>query len=543
MGGGGTTGEVRFPPYIEDLHGRLMADEETNRTDGYFLTSNWIKPDKNVMAMMNSIWTGNVYTGLVFTSPTTDFAASKSQFDLYYSAVTGYGRSNYASYIADAILAIGNSTTVPIADLTASLSTSALSSPQTLFGNFGTKMRTEIASYISTAFTEIEPDVVAFMKSASSSALAHTTLTAATTLWDSLVDTVDTKLKTCGIPKDANLLSILTKAHQDSVTNVKDAVKLAEKIIDDGLLTDIVTQFSGRRSIEFARQHSDFAGQMADVNAINSTGFLFGTALLKSEQMREVSEFDSQLSMESFRQTLNLYFQTHSTELQVGAQVEIANATAHNRLLEASIQLLTVLSRREEIVPNDLLALYSDFFRGEMQIFDDITRTGLDAMRRLFDRTSSDQLGRDLTLSELTLNADRINKIVREQRYAIGLGQVVGLINNEVEFERMSTEVLTDQNRIKITGLAEHEDTISEVAIKEKYYELEVARIGADIMVAPGGMSAPIPGGRSKAQSVLGGAFKGASVGATVGSVVPGVGNVVGGAIGAGVGGLLGAVG
>ncbi|KKK86052.1 hypothetical protein LCGC14_2767100, partial [marine sediment metagenome] len=406
----------------------------------------------------------------------------------------------------------------------------------TVFAAFGVKMRTEIASYLSTAMTEIEPDTAALMASAASAALGNVTLTAATTLWDSLVDQAVTKLQTCGIPKNANLLNILTKAHQDVMTNLREAVQLTEKLISDKALSKVVSQYAERRSIEFSRQHAQYAGQMADFNAIQSTGFLFGTALLKSEQLREVGEFDANLSLQMFQQGLSFYIQNHASELSAGVQVELANAGAHNTLLNTSIQLLSLLSRREDIAPNDMLGLYEGLFSAELQTFDGLSRIGVDEMRRLFDTQADNLLRREVSLSDLSLNADRINKLAEEQRYAIGLGQVAGLLTNRVEFERQAATILTDQNRIKIVAVSENEETVADIAIREATWKLDIARQGSDIMVAPGGMSAVVPSKRITPGSVLGGALK---VAGSVLSLVGGIQSLGSGGAPPGVGGQI----
>ena len=537
MGGGGASGDVRFPPYIEDAHASLYAGEETDASTGRFLTSSWTKPTNDVTALLNTLWGTNPYSTFGWTDPAIDLAASKSQFDLFFNAVTGYDRSNYASYIADAILAIGNSTTVPIAELSYSLSTSALSTPQALYPTYAGVGRTQAASGLTSMFSAVQPDVRLLIPDAASVAIAAANLqtAAASTLWISLVTTVSSKLSQCNIPKNANLLSILAKAAQDAETSLGNAITIAKRFISDGLLQDVITQFSARREVTFANQHRQYAGQMADINAINSTGFLFGTALLRAEQMREVSEFDANLSLSQFNQGIATYVRIHADALTAGLSVEQQNAQAHNRLLESSIQLLSGLTLRGEVLPSELVRMYGQFFVSELGMFDSNLRDATGNSTRLFSLFSGDQLERDSQLARFSLEADRVNKLAKEQRYTTGLNQIQQLITNRTEFERIAAGLLTEQNRIKIVATDEFDSHINDTEVEEDLWDITVARLAADIMVAPGGMSAAIPKKPSKGASALGGALQGAGTGAAI----AGPYGAVAGAIVGGVGGLL----
>ncbi len=544
MGGGGASGDVRFPPYIEDAHAYLYAGVDVD-DKGKFLTSGWTKPSQDITALLNTLWGVNPYTTFGWTDPVTDLAASKSQFDLFFNAVTGYDRSNYASYIADAILAIGNSTTVPITELSYNLSTSALSTPQALYPTYAGVGRTEAASGLTSMFTEVQPDVRLLIPDAASVAIAAANLqtAAASTLWLSLVTTVSSKLSQCNIPKNANLLSILTKAAQDAETNLSNAITIAKRFISEGNLQEVIDGFSGRREITFAQQHRQYAGQMADINAINSTGFLFGTAILRAEQMREVSEFDANLSLNQFNQGIATYIRIHADALTAGLGVEQQNAQAHNRLLEGSIQLLSGLTLRGEVLPSELVRMYGQFFVSELGMFDSNLRDATGNSTRLFSLFSGDQLERDSQLARFSLEADRVNKLAKEQRYTTGLNQIQQLITNRTEFERMAASLLTEQNRMKIVATDEYDSHINDTEVEEDLWDITVARQAADIMVAPAGMSAAIPKKPSKAASALGGALQGAGSGAMAGAAIGAAGGPIGATGGAIIGGVIGGVG
>lgn len=528
MGGGGTTGTVAFPPYIEDVHGQLFAGVGVDSAKGGgFWDDSWHRTELSVVSIMNTLWSSTPYSSFSWTDPSTDLTASKSQFTLAYSAVTAVDRGKYSDYIADAILAIGNSTTVPIEDLVPALNLAGLSTPQQLYGTYAGLARISAASNLTAMIAAVQSDVQALVPDAASVAAASVSLTAATTLWLSVITTAKQELARCNMPKDANLLSILTKAAQDAEANLRNALLVAENFVNEGLLSDMIQAFRNRTEITFSRQHRQFSGQMADINAINSTGFLFGSAILKAEQMREVSEFDASLSLTQFRQGVASYMEMHKNALTAGLAIEQQNAQAYNRLLEVSIDLLTQLAIRGEIVGKDLIPLYGQFFNAELAMFDTEFRDQVGTQSGVYG---------DLT--RLSTDAARINKIAKEQRFAIGMLDVQRMITSRAEFERTAAELLTDQNRIKILATHEYDSKVNETSVESTLWNLSVARGGADILVAPGGMASAIPKTNvNPARSALGGALKGAGAGFILGGP-PGAAI---GAISGGIAGLIGA--
>jgi hypothetical protein len=278
---------------------------------------------------------------------------------------------------------------------------------------------------------------------------------------------------------------------------------------------------------------------MADINAINSTGFLFGVALLKSEQMREVSEFDASLTLEQFKEGLQVYVQLHSDALSAGTTLESLNATAHNTLLQASVQLVSDLSIRAEIRPTDLLELYGQFFAMELGMFDNTLRDGVGNQTALFGVSSGDSLRRDSGLAQLSAEASRINKVAKESRYSMGMNQIQSLLANRVQFEHAASALQTDGNRVGIVLGREYEQLINERTRNDYFSEVELVERTMALLVAPGGMGSPIPFSPSMMQSVMGGALEGAGAGAAIGFAA---GGPPGALIGAGVGGVAGGV-
>lgn len=501
MGSGGVAGAVTFPAYIQDVHGLIMANSQTNSNDGTFSQSgNVTDPDHNVLELLNSAWTTNPYSGFAFTNPTTELRESKDQFNLYYSAVTTYTEDNYGDYITQALLAVTNPTTSQLPDLAVSLGTSAPSSPQTLFTNFATTTRNEIAKFLSSAQGDVQSDVETLLASAGSTALAETTLTAATTLWKSFISAATSELKKCDFPKEVNVAAIINQAAANAKDNLKSALTIVEDIVSGSIVSDIVTEFEKRRDTTYEAQVGNFAATMADVNAVNSSAFMFGVALIRAEQQKEIANFDAQVSFQVLQQGLSQYIQIHSNQLRVSAQAALANTQAHNALLETSIRLLSSLNSREEITPTQLLQLYTVLFSSELSAYTGLSQAGLGGQNQLYGQN----VQRDQVNHGLNLEADRLNKIAKEQRYQQGLRQVVGILTNRTEFEKAATALLTEQNRIKIVARSEFESLDIEDQERDALWDLNVARIGGEILASPAGMSAAVPKNPHPAMQVAG---------------------------------------
>ena len=100
---------------------------------------------------------------------------------------------------------------------------------------------------------------------------------------------------------------------------------------------------SYERTIAYQRARSlrQFSGNMADINAVNSSAFLFGSAIIEAQHQADVSRFASEqtvkLSDDKFRAFLDLY----RAELGARIQAELANSTVRNQFVDRAVATLT----------------------------------------------------------------------------------------------------------------------------------------------------------------------------------------------------------
>src|SRR5690606_10090770 len=279
-------------------------------------------PIHNMVSLLNKAWEQDPFADFFFTDPEGLFDEVAVRYEEFDGALEDLAPSNYTSLITKAVFAVTGASSV-IDDLSVSLATSAPSTPQTLFANFATTARTEIAKFLAAANTSVSTNISALLASAGSSSLNGTSLVAATTLWKSLVSAATATLGACDFPKEVSVPAIINMAAANAKDNLKSALKVVEQIISGSIVDDLVTAFQTRRETAYEQEVAQFAGGMADINAVNSSAFLFGVALLRSEQQRSVAEFDAQINFQVLQQGLSNYISLHSAQLQVSAQAAI----------------------------------------------------------------------------------------------------------------------------------------------------------------------------------------------------------------------------
>jgi len=493
MGGGGVSGAVEFPDYIMDVHGDLIAGSVTNN-EGDF-TETFDRFDKSVVNLLNTAFNTNPWTNFTLTDPSTAFNSVGSQFDLFYSNVTGYDIDNIASYVTQALLAVSGASAA-MGTLSASTPTTTLEDPATLFASHASTLIAQLPALIkavnSTASNETS--IESLVTSASSAAQAQASFTAATTAWGNIISKATTVLQDCSIPREINILPLLQNAATSAEDNLKAAIRVIERFISKEITAEIVTQYAARRETTYQQQVGQYAGTMSDINAVNSSAFMFGVALLRSEQMREVAEFDAQLNVQMFQQGLGFYIQAHAADLGAGVEAEVANSRHHTAILNASLDLMGTLQDRGELKPADLMNLYGNMFQSEVGNNTAVIDYALKHIGFMRQDNVGDDRARDISRTELGLRADSINKEAKEQRYLTGLRNIAGMLQTRLEYERVATAIQLEYKQRRAAAINVHEEKENELALGTALWDFTSARRAADILAAPAGMAGSLEG-------------------------------------------------
>lgn len=545
-GGGGVSGAVIFPEYIMDIHGVALAGFPVSE-EGRWLATPDYGVGKPLYDVLNTALNTNPWSLLTLSNPTSELDNIPAQQDLFYAQVTALNRDNMANYIADALNAVTQVSSNDIPEVAVSLGASTKTDVQTLWDAHVDTLIGKLPAVVAAANTNAasQANLESLITSAASLAQSEASFSAATTAYRVLIAAATNALRDCNLPREVNLSAVLQKAATDADRNLRAALKVVKKYMDGDLLAEVTSQYEARRETTYQQQLSSFSGQMSDLNAVNSSAFLFGQAILKSEQMREVAEFDANLSLSQFQQGLALWIQEHTAALSAGIQSEDANSRNHTAIINASLELMASLQDRGELKPSDLLGAYANMFNGEVgnnaAIVDALMRH-MGFMRR---DNLNDTYQRDSLSANLELQVEEINKRAKEARFLAGIDQVNSLLVNRAQFEqvRAGMEMKYRTDRAQIVAL--HEEKENEIAFQEDIWDFNAFRRFGEVLAAPAGMAGQVQEKPSLGREILGTGLQiaaGLALGGGGGAVAAGaVGKsaAIGGASTVGAGNLL----
>jgi len=123
-----------------------------------------------------------------------------------------------------------------------------------------------------------------------------------------------------------DFLSNITTAMDSAVTACLDA--LIQEPIDDA-----VDAYSSSQESQFLKSVSRFTSGMADINAVQSSSFAMGLAILESDYNADVARFASNLKVETFRNLLIPTIQAH-------VQAELNRAGYRDTFVTAGVSAL-----------------------------------------------------------------------------------------------------------------------------------------------------------------------------------------------------------
>lgn len=157
--------------------------------------------------------------------------------------------------------------------------------------------------------------------------------------YDSIVDNAVAKVDEAGVLEDVDTSSIVTAVSSEVDDELTNAIEKAVDAIDDDTLKDIVEEFDKRSQYSKARATRRFAGSMSAINAVQSSAFLFGMALIEAEHVQSVNEFNKELTHQAFQDTVRLHVDLYRQRLAQEIETEIRNKTNRDQMLQNSVQL------------------------------------------------------------------------------------------------------------------------------------------------------------------------------------------------------------
>ena len=123
------------------------------------------------------------------------------------------------------------------------------------------------------------------------------------TKYSSYVDTAVSKAGTA-FPKDIDYINNLS-------SQIAGALQAAVDAIDSAPITDEVNAFENRIKAKHMRSVARFAAEMSMINAVNSSSFTIGMALLEREYSDEVVQYRTKLNMAMYDNVVRSSIQAH----------------------------------------------------------------------------------------------------------------------------------------------------------------------------------------------------------------------------------------
>lgn len=159
--------------------------------------------------------------------------------------------------------------------------------------------------------------------------------------WKSIIDTAVAKVDTVGVLKDIDFSSVALAAKNSTSDVFSDAVAAALTTIDEDIVANVVDQFERQSARQRTNSLNRFNSTMADINAVQSSAYLFGLALIESDHLRRVDDFQSQVNLQLLQQGTNNYAQIYSQELRDRLQSEIVSKTNRDSAVDRAVQTMT----------------------------------------------------------------------------------------------------------------------------------------------------------------------------------------------------------
>ena len=320
------------------------------------------------------------------------------------------------------------------------------------------------------------------------------------------------------------------------------------------------------------RSINRLSSSMADINAVNSSAFTMGMALLESDFQSDITKFDSEMVQRIHETVLGKYIDAYINTLGAYIRAELDNAglgsqayaSMMSKYLDVFISALGVytglqakkadletqvfadsLSARMNSFTNVLsnymrsqleaLASYittqADYARNNMGVARDLISAQSEMFRTVFSQHASIQ-------AEADLQVDRLKAAI----ISAGTDQLTRVLMQKYGLKANYYPMNENYYKLKMALEKEQYDRNIELNYLESTWDLSLFQTAGGLLSAVAGGSAYIPNKPAVGSNIAGGAISGAASGAMIGAMIPGASPITA-LIGAGIGGLLGGAG
>lgn len=161
----------------------------------------------------------------------------------------------------------------------------------------------------------------------------------ATDTYQTITDSVVAQVDKEGVLNNIDTATLAEAIKSESKEVLTEAIAFATEQIDSGYLEDIFHAYIRRSNYAKSRAIRSFASGMADINAVQSSAFLFGVALIESEHLQQVDEFNRTLTKENYDKMVSEFMNSYKQRLGQELQVKLQEATTRTQFLSTAVQM------------------------------------------------------------------------------------------------------------------------------------------------------------------------------------------------------------
>jgi len=253
-----------------------------------------------------------------------------------------------------------------------------------------------------------------------------------------------------------SLQSAADAAIQADVSDViDDAIGKILSDTVDNLIDDIVEDYEEASKGTLYKSLNRFAGGMVDINAVHSSAFVIGTAIIERDFRRDVDGYRAKVKLQLSDRVMSEYLNTYRAMMGLYVQTGVAQSGAE-------------------------IAAFSSAYKDYLASFVQNQKN-----RSIFTVQSANEMSR--------------------------------LLTSNVEFERQAASLLREIDSTRIMAKKEQIDRDLEIDVNDAKWPFDVLLQGGNVLASVSGAAHTITHPMGATQSALSGAAAGASIGASFG--------------------------
>lgn len=278
-----------------------------------------------------------------------------------------------------------------------------------------------------------------------------------------------------------------------------------------------------------------FRRGMQDINAVVSSAFPIGQAIIEAFRDRDIAKHSSALRISAAVKNADIETENERLHLEVrkiniGKDLEVGRSNLSTHISVATKNADILLDGERLLLETKKTNIGKDVEISRANLGKDVEISRANIGKDV--EIGKANLAKDVQIGEITVRTDA----EYERMYLEGSSQILKLMLQRVAFEEGYMKTVVESNRIRIVAKKEQADTVMAIDEKDATWDLEVFQYGGNLLASISGGTGSSAKTPSTAQSMIGGAMSGAAAGAMIGGPW---GALIGGVIG-GASGLLG---